>query len=56
MREALDVDWLDVLFACDEVERCVRLVEERLRLKGFEDDDFKASRAAYAEFGPEEVY
>ena len=47
--QALDVDWLDVLFSCDEVKRGIGLVQERLALCGFERYHFKATGAADAE-------
>ena len=40
--DTLDVDWLDELFAADEVVRRVGLVEQGLSLQGLQVDDFEA--------------
>jgi hypothetical protein len=53
---ALDMYWLDVLLAHDEIERCICLVEQRLCLECLEANNLEAAGAANTELGPQEVY
>jgi hypothetical protein len=53
---ALDMYWLDVLLAHDEVERRVCLVEQGLCLECLKTDNFEAAGASNTELGSQEVY
>ena len=53
---AFDMNWSDVFFANDKVERRIGLVEQRLRLQCLETDNFESARAANAELGAQEMY
>lgn len=54
-REALDVDRLDVLAPCDEVQRSVGLVQQRLRLESLEGHNLEALGTTNAELGAQEM-
>lgn len=51
----LDVNRFHILFACNEVERRVGLIQQGLRLRGLQADHFKASGTANTESRTEEV-
>jgi hypothetical protein len=53
--ETLNMDWLDVLFTRNEIERSISLIEQRLCLEGLKRHDFKAASTGNAELRLEEM-
>ena len=51
----LDVDWLDVFLAGDEIQRSIGLIQKRLRLGGLQTDDLKPTGTAHAKGRAKEV-
>jgi hypothetical protein len=46
---AFDMNWSDVFFADNKVERRIGLIEQRLRLQCLETDNFESTRATNTE-------
>ena len=54
--ETFNMNWLNAVLPCHEVERRVGLIEEGLRLERLETDHLEAAGTGHAQFGFEEMH